>query len=85
MKLAIRFAVAVVCISFMSSGVVLAQDQYTEGGVTRVTLVQILWLREDSRINLRICRNFEANSGKPELEFLEQNGTEIRLGTELSD
>ena len=42
MKQTIRFAVLVVCLSFMSIGFAVAQDQYTEGGVTRVTLVQIL-------------------------------------------
>jgi hypothetical protein len=42
MKQTIRFAVAVVCLSFMSVGFAFSQDQYTEGGVTRVTLVQIL-------------------------------------------
>jgi hypothetical protein len=42
MKLAIRFAVAVLCLSWLSAATAVAQDQYTEGGVTRVTLVQIL-------------------------------------------
>src|ERR1700719_4708240 len=41
MKQALRFAV-VLCLSLLSSATVFAQDQYTEGGVTRVTLVQIL-------------------------------------------
>jgi hypothetical protein len=42
MKQAIRFAVAVLCLSLLSVSTSVAQDQYTEGGVTRVTLVQIL-------------------------------------------
>ena len=42
MKQMIRFAALVMCLSFMSVGLASAQDQYTEGGVTRVTLVQIL-------------------------------------------
>ena len=42
MKQAIRFAVGVLCLSLMSVASAFAQDQYTEGGVTRVTLVQIL-------------------------------------------
>jgi hypothetical protein len=42
MKQAIRFAVAVLCLSWLSVAMAVAQDQYTEGGVTRVTLVQIL-------------------------------------------
>ena len=42
MKQAIPFAVAALCLSLMSVASAVAQDQYTEGGVTRVTLVQIL-------------------------------------------
>jgi hypothetical protein len=42
MKQNIRFAVAALCFSLMSFASAVAQDQYTEGGVTRVTLVQIL-------------------------------------------
>jgi hypothetical protein len=42
MKQAIRLAVAVLCLSWLSVATAAAQDQYTEGGVTRVTLVQIL-------------------------------------------
>src|SRR5262249_24755542 len=42
MKQAIRLAFAVACLSFLSVATAIAQDQYTEGGVTRVTLVQIL-------------------------------------------
>jgi hypothetical protein len=42
MKQTIRFAVAGLCLSLMSVASAVAQDQYTEGAVTRVTLVQIL-------------------------------------------
>jgi len=42
MKQAMRFAVAALCLSLMSVASAVAQDQYTEGSVTRVTLVQIL-------------------------------------------
>ncbi|HMH07735.1 MAG TPA: hypothetical protein VK579_13730 [Terriglobales bacterium] len=42
MKQNIRFAVAALCFSLMAFASAVAQDQYTEGGVTRVTLVQIL-------------------------------------------
>jgi hypothetical protein len=42
MKQALRFAVAALCLSLMSVASAVAQDQYTEGSVTRVTLVQIL-------------------------------------------
>lgn len=42
MKRTIRFAVAPLCFCLMSMATAVAQDQYTEGGVTRVTLVQIL-------------------------------------------
>jgi len=42
MKQPIRFGIAALCLSFMALASAVAQDQYTEGGVTRVTLVQIL-------------------------------------------
>jgi len=42
MNQTIRLAVAAVCLSLMSIATAVAQDQYTEGAVTRVTLVQIL-------------------------------------------
>jgi hypothetical protein len=47
MKQPIRFAVAALCLSLMSVASAVAQDQYTEGGVTRVTLVQIFlrWMK----------------------------------------
>jgi hypothetical protein len=42
MKQPIRFGIAALCLSLMALASAVAQDQYTEGGVTRVTLVQIL-------------------------------------------
>src|ERR1700687_3444257 len=42
MKQAVRFAVAVVCLSLLSVATAVAQDESTDGGVTRGTLVQIL-------------------------------------------
>lgn len=68
MKQAIRFAVAVVCLSFLSSAMVLAQDQYTEGGVTRVTLVQILpghfdAFMEDLKTNIKPIWDAEKKAG----------------------
>lgn len=42
MKPTLRFAALVGCLVILSAGLAAAQDQYTEGGVTRVTLVQIL-------------------------------------------
>jgi hypothetical protein len=68
MKQAIQLAVAVVCISFLSSSVVLAQDQYTEGGVTRVTLVQIMPGRfnafmEDLKTNIKPIWDAEKKAG----------------------
>jgi hypothetical protein len=39
MKDTIRFAVAAACFFFMSMATAVAQDQYTEGSVTRVGLV----------------------------------------------
>lgn len=68
MKQAIRFAVAVVCLYFLSSAMVLAQDQYTEGGVTRVTLVQILpghfdAFMEDLKTNIKPIWDAEKKAG----------------------
>jgi len=68
MKQAIRFAVAVVCLAFVSGAMVQAQDQYTEGGVTRVTLVQILPGRfnafmEDLKTNIKPIWDAEKKAG----------------------
>ena len=42
MKRTIQFAVTALCLCLMSIATAVAQDQYIEGGVSRVTLVQIL-------------------------------------------
>lgn len=68
MKQTIRFAVAAVCLSFMSIATAIAQDQYTEGGVTRVTLVQILPGRfnafmDDLKTNLKPIWDAEKKAG----------------------
>jgi hypothetical protein len=42
MKQNIRFAIASLCFSLILVASAVAQDQYIEGGITRVTLVQIL-------------------------------------------
>lgn len=42
MKQALRLAVAALCFSLVSLATATAQDQYTEGTVSRVTLVHIL-------------------------------------------
>jgi len=68
MKHTIRFAVAVVCLSFLSIATAVAQDQYTEGGVTRVTLVQILpghfnAFMEDLKTNIKPIWDAEKKAG----------------------
>jgi hypothetical protein len=68
MKQTIRFAVATVCLSFMSLATAVAQDQYTEGGVTRVTLVQILPGRfnafmDDLKTNIKPIWDAEKKAG----------------------
>lgn len=68
MKQTIRFAVAAVCLSFMSIATAVAQDQYTEGGVTRVTLVQILPGRfnafmDDLKTNIKPIWDAEKKAG----------------------
>lgn len=42
MKQALRLAVAALCVTLISLATAVAQDQYTEGNVERVTLVHIL-------------------------------------------
>jgi hypothetical protein len=64
----IRFAVAVFCLSLFSAAAAVAQDQYTEGGVTRVTLVQILPGRfnafmEDLKTNVKPIWDAEKKAG----------------------
>ena len=68
MKQAIRFAVAVLCLSLLSLATAVAQDQYTEGGVTRVTLVQILpghfnAFMDDLKTNLKPIWEAEKKAG----------------------
>jgi hypothetical protein len=68
MNQAIRFAVAVLCLSLLSLATAVAQDQYTEGGVTRVTLVQILpghfnAFMDDLKTNLKPIWEAEKKAG----------------------
>ncbi len=68
MKLSVRFAVAVLCLSLWSVATAVAQDQYTEGGVTRVTLVQILpghfnAFMEDLKTNVKPIWDAEKKAG----------------------
>ena len=68
MKQALRFAVAVLCLSLLSSATAFAQDQYTEGGVTRVTLVQILpghfnAFMDDLKTNIKPIWDAEKKAG----------------------
>jgi len=68
MKRAMQWAVAAACIFVMGIGTGLAQDQYTEGGVTRVTLVQILPGRfsafmEDLKTNIKPIWDAEKKAG----------------------
>ncbi len=68
MKKIIRYAVAVLCLSLMTVASAIAQDQYTEGGVTRVTLVQILPGRfnafmEDLKTNIKPIWDAEKKAG----------------------
>jgi hypothetical protein len=68
MKQASRLAVAVLCLSFLSVATAVAQDQYTEGGVTRVTLVQVLPGRfnafmDDLKTNIKPIWDAEKKAG----------------------
>lgn len=68
MKRITRFAVAVVCVCLMSVAIGVAQDQYTEGGVTRVTLVQIMPGRfnafmDDLKTNIKPIWDAEKKAG----------------------
>jgi hypothetical protein len=68
MKRAIWFLVAVLCPCLLSVATVVAQDQYTEGGVTRVTLVQILpghfnAFMDDLKTNIRPIWEAEKKAG----------------------
>jgi hypothetical protein len=68
MKQATRLAVAALCISLMSTGSVVAQDQYTEGAVARVTLVQVLpghfnAFMDDLKTNIKPIWDAEKKAG----------------------
>src|SRR5258708_682312 len=68
MKQAVRFAFAALCLSLMSVASAVAQDQYIEGGVTRVTLVQILPGRfnafmDDLKANIKPIWEAEKKAG----------------------
>jgi hypothetical protein len=68
MKHTIRFAVVALCLSFMAIATAVAQDQYTEGGVTRVTLVQILpghfnAFMDDLKTNIKPIWDAEKKAG----------------------
>jgi hypothetical protein len=68
MKQAIRFAIAVSCLCLLSAATTVAQDQYTEGGVTRVTLVQILpghfnAFMDDLKTNIKPIWDAEKKTG----------------------
>jgi hypothetical protein len=68
MKRAIWFLVAVLCPCLLSVATAVAQDQYTEGGVTRVTLVQILpghfnAFMDDLKTNIRPIWEAEKKAG----------------------
>jgi hypothetical protein len=68
MKRSIRFAVVAACLSCLPIATAVAQDQYTEGGVTRVTLVQILPGRfnafmDDLKANIKPIWDAEKKAG----------------------
>ena len=68
MKHTFLFVVAAICLSIMSVASVVAQDQYTEGGVTRVTLVQILpghfnAFMDDLKTNIKPIWDAEKKAG----------------------
>ncbi len=94
MKQAIRFAVAALCLSLMWVASAVAQDQYTEGGVTRVTLVQILpghfnAFMDDLKNNLKPVWDAEKKAGLIEdygifLNATKANADDWDLGFTLS-
>ncbi len=68
MKRAVQLTVGVVCLFFLLTGACLAQDQYTEGTVERVTLLRVLpghndafW--SDVKSNLEPLWNDEKSQG----------------------
>jgi hypothetical protein len=68
MKQALRLAVAALCFCLLSFGTATAQDQYTEGPVSRVTLVHILpghfnAFMDDIKNNIKPIWEAEKSSG----------------------
>ena len=68
MKQTIRFVVVSMCLCLMSIATAVAQDQYTEGEVTRVTLVQILpghfnAFMDDLKTNIKPIWDAEKKAG----------------------
>ena len=94
MKQAIRFAVAALCLSLISAASAVAQDQYTEGGVTRVTLVQILpghfnAFMEDLKNNLKPIWEAQKKAGLIEdyglfLNMTKANADDWDIGFSIS-
>jgi len=94
MKQAIRFAVGVLCLSLLSVASAVAQDQYTEGGVTRVTLVQILpghfnAFMDDLKTNIKPIWDAEKKAGLIEdygifLNTTKANADDWDIGFSLS-
>lgn len=68
MKQTLRLVVAAACFFLISAATAVAQDQYTEGGVTRVTLVQILpghfnAFMEDLKTNIKPIWDAQKKAG----------------------
>ena len=68
MKQALRLALAVLCVTLVSLATAAAQDQYTEGPVSRVTLVHILpghfnAFMDDIKNNIKPIWEAEKSSG----------------------
>jgi hypothetical protein len=89
-----KFAVAALCLSLMSVASAVAQDQYTEGGVARVTLVQILpghfnAFMDDLRTNIKPIWDAEKKAGLIEnysvfLNTTKANADDWDIGFSLS-
>ena len=87
MKQAIRFAVGFLCLSLLSVASAVAQDQYTEGGVTRVTLVQILpghfnAFMDDLKTNIKPIWDAEKKAG-PNFTRTRIQPVSMRVGATL--
>ena len=89
-----KFAVAALCLSLMSVASAVAQDQYTEGGVARVTLVQILpghfnAFMDDLKTNIKPIWDAEKKAGLIEnysvfLNTTKANADDWDIGFSLS-